>query len=144
MHEETVVKSIRKFILLLFLFGVTGTGVELILLNHMEDYWQWTPLILLATGLLVLGGYAVYRRRVLLFVFRGLTGCFMIGGLLGLYFHYRGNVEFELEMYPDAAGLELIREALTGATPALAPGAMILLGLMGLCYTYRHPTLNQS
>lgn len=30
------------------------------------------------------------------------------------------------------SGLELVRETLTGATPVLAPGSMILLGLVGL------------
>jgi len=28
--------------------------------------------------------------------------------------------------------------------PALAPGAMIQLGLLGLVYTYRHPFIRQS
>jgi hypothetical protein len=45
-------------------------------------------------------------------------------------------VEFELEMYPGLSGLELFREAMKGATPALAPGTMTILGLLGLAYTY--------
>jgi hypothetical protein len=29
----------------------------------------------------------------------------------------------------------------TGATPALSPGAVVLLGLLGLALTYGHPAL---
>ena len=39
-------------------------------------------------------------------------------------------------------GLELVWEALKGATPALAPGAMAQLGLVGLAFAYRHPLLS--
>jgi hypothetical protein len=50
-------------------------------------------------------------------------------------------MEFELETYPSISGLALFKEAMMGATPALAPGTMIELGLIGLAYTYRHPLL---
>ena len=44
---------------------------------------------------------------------------------------------------PFSGGVQLVWEALRGATPALAPGTMILLGLMGLLYCYRHPALER-
>jgi hypothetical protein len=47
-------------------------------------------------------------------------------------------------MNPALAGFELVRESLSGATPALAPGTMIQLGLIGLAYTYRHPRLGDA
>jgi hypothetical protein len=50
-------------------------------------------------------------------------------------------VEFELEMYPSMRGFELVAKTMTGATPVLAPGTMALLGLIGLSYTYKHPSL---
>jgi len=37
------------------------------------------------------------------------------------------------------AGFELIWNSLTGATPALAPGSFIPLGLVGLIAVHRHP-----
>jgi hypothetical protein len=58
-----------------------------------------------------------------------------------MVWHYQGNMEFELETYPSISGLALFKEAMMGATPALAPGTMIELGLIGLAYTYRHPLL---
>ena len=38
-------------------------------------------------------------------------------------------------------GWELVLESLTGALPALAPGTMIYLGLLGWAATFRHPLL---
>ena len=49
------------------------------------------------------------------------------------------GVEFELEMYPDLAGWKLFKDSMMGATPALAPGAMVQIGLIGLAWTLRHP-----
>ena len=69
---------------------------------------------------------------------------FVAAGIVGVYLHYQSNVEFELEMNPAAAGWELIRESLTGAMPALAPGTMVHLGLIGLLYTWRHPVFSLS
>ena len=62
-------------------------------------------------------------------------------GLIGMGLHYDGNVEFEREMYPSIAGPTLFWGAITGATPALAPGTLVLLGTLGLICTYRHPAL---
>jgi hypothetical protein len=44
-------------------------------------------------------------------------------------------------MSPDVTGWPLFWEAIRGATPALAPGAMVQLGLIGLAFTIRHPAL---
>lgn len=128
----------------LFLFASAGTGAELLLLDHFEDWQQWIPLVLLAIGL-VSGAVAGLRpRRRSLSAFRVVTAAFVAAGFVGLYLHYAGNVEFEREMYPALAGQDLVWEALRGATPALAPGTMIGLGFLGLLFTYRHPALSQG
>jgi hypothetical protein len=41
-------------------------------------------------------------------------------------------------------GMDLFSKVMTGAAPALAPGAMVQLGLLGLIYTFRHPALEQQ
>jgi hypothetical protein len=61
----------------------------------------------------------------------------VVSGLAGHWLHYRGNVEFEREMYPDRAGVELFTESMTGATPVLAPGTMTVIGLLGLVAVWR-------
>ena len=72
--------------------------------------------------------------------FAAVSVILVCSGGVGLYFHYRNNAEFEREMYPDRRGSELFREAMTGAVPALAPAAMIQLGLIGLLCTWRQPS----
>ena len=63
----------------------------------------------------------------------------LAAGLAGLYFHYRANVEFQLESDPTLAGRALLMKVLEAkAPPALAPGVMIQLGLVGLAYTLRY------
>jgi hypothetical protein len=54
-------------------------------------------------------------------------------------------VEFQLEVSPGLAGWELLRKALNAkAPPALAPGVMAQLGVLGLIYTFRHPAVRGS
>ena len=102
------------------------------------------PLGLLAAGLLALVWHAVHRSAAPLRALQVLMLMFVIAGATGLLLHYRGNAEFELEMYPSKAGWELFRESMMGATPALAPGTMIQLALIGLAYSYRHPLLRRD
>lgn len=134
----------RRFFLGIFIFALVGTGAELLLLEHFEDYWQKVPLVVMSGGLVALGWHGFYRRAASIRLFQGMMILFLVGGVAGLILHYRGNVEFELEMHPAAAGFELVLSSLMGATPALAPGTMIQLGLLGLAYTYRHPALSRS
>jgi hypothetical protein len=69
---------------------------------------------------------------------------YVLAGALGVFLHLRSNVEFEKEMRPSIAGRELVLETLTGAIPALAPGAMAQLGLLGLLICYRHPLIHRG
>ncbi len=142
--ETSTIKALRGFLLILLLIGILGLGAELLLLEHIEDLWQWAPLILMGVSLAVLGWRAVDRGRVSMRALQGTMILFVVSGFVGLWMHYQGNVEFEREMYPTLKGLALFWEALKGATPTLAPGAMIQLGLLGLAYTYRHPVLSRK
>ena len=65
--------------------------------------------------------------------------------MLGAWLHFQVNMEFQLEMDPSLAGMQLFRKAILAKTPpALAPGAMLQLGLIGLAYTFRHPALQRQ
>ncbi|MGI9173873.1 MAG: hypothetical protein ACR2GR_00950 [Rhodothermales bacterium] len=139
--EAITIRILRRLLLAIFVFGVIGAGVELVLLDHYEDLWQWTPLVLIAASLLVLGWHLAAGGRPSVRAFQIVMLLFVAGGLVGVVLHYQGNAEFELEMYPSLAGLDLFKESIQGATPALAPGTMIQLGLIGLAYTFRHPAL---
>lgn len=136
--------KLRPLLLALLIFAITGTASELVLLEHYEDPWQWTPLVLLIAGLIITIVMAVRPGRRRVRVFQGSMILFIVAGLLGLFLHYRGNAEFELEMVPSLHGFQLFWEAIRGATPALAPGTMVQLGLLGLACTWRHPSLQRS
>lgn len=130
--------AFRTFLLAVFLFSLIGTGTELLLLGHIEGFYQLIPLVLMVMSLLVLAWYAFDRKSASVRAFQITMLLFVVGGAAGVMFHYQANMEFELEMYPSMQGTELFSKVMTGATPALAPGSMIQLGLIGLAYTFRH------
>ena len=131
--------TLRTLLLVTLVVSLAGTLAELLLLEHFEDAWQWAPIALLGAALVTLGWHALERGPMSLNVLRGLMVLCVASGAVGLLLHYRGNVEFELEMYPDLSGWKLFKDSMMGATPALAPGAMVQIGLVGLAWTFRHP-----
>lgn len=131
--------SVRRIVLAVFFASAAGAGIELLLLEHTETIWQVIPLVLLGIGVVAAGAAAVRPARGTVRSFQAVMALFVVAGLAGLYLHYRGNVEFELEMYPSLAGLDLFWKAITGATPALAPAFMIQLGVIGWAWSFRHP-----
>ena len=142
--QPPTLAMVRRALLSILVLGLFGTAAELLLLEHFEDAWQWTPLVLIALALIILAWHAVSRSGPSVRALRGTMLLFVVSGGVGFLLHYRGNVEFELEREPALRGFGLFREAMGGATPALAPGTMVLLGLVGLVYAYRHPALGQG
>ena len=140
--EHRTTRVLRSLLLAVLLFGVLGTLAELYLLEHYEDWWQLVPLLLLGVAAPVIARCWAVPSAATLRVLQGLMLLLVIVGALGVYQHYTGNAEFELEMYPSRAGFELFWESLKGATPALAPASLSWLGLIGLAYCFRHPALS--
>lgn len=135
-------RSLMRALVILFVGGCLGLIAELALTGHYEDWTQWIPIVLLAIGVLAgvnwLRAPGAKARVPFLLSGAGLA----IGGLIGTVLHLKGNLEFELEMYPDLGGIELAAEAMTGATPVLAPGASLLLGLLAVILS--HPRFNTT
>jgi hypothetical protein len=129
---------LRLLLLVIFLFGLAGTGAELLLLGHIEGFYQLVPVVLMVMSVLVLVWYALDRRSASLRAFRITMLLLVAGGVAGMVLHYQANMEFELEMYPAMEGMELFAKVMTGALPTLAPGSLTQLGLIGLAYTFRH------
>jgi len=142
-EEVGTVSIIRAMLLTIFILGSMGSGTELLLLNHVESLVQWIPLLLILLSFVALGWHAVRRTPASTRAIQGTMVAFIAAGLAGFYFHYQGSAEFKLESNPSLAGWRLFWEAIRAkAPPALAPGVMIQLGLIGLAYTYRHPALS--
>jgi hypothetical protein len=131
--------DLRRLLLILLALGMLGVAGELLLLEHYEEFQQWIPLAALGPGLVSVAAALLRPARRTIAGLRLVMGLFIVVGATGLYLHLRGNAEFELEMDPSAGGVALVWAALTGATPALAPSAMIYLGLLGLAAAWRHP-----
>ena len=128
--------GLRDLILAVIVIGMIGLIAELFLQEHTESWQQWIPLVALGAGLLSVSLVRLRPGRGAILLFRAMMLVFLLAGLLGVYLHYVGNVEFALERKPELSGLSLLWEALRGATPALAPGALAQLGLLGLVYAY--------
>lgn len=134
--DDAVLGVVQRILAVILALAMAGLLIELLLIEHFEDTWQLLPLILLGLGLIALAWHALAPGPVSWRVFGSLMALFIIAGFTGFYMHYTGNVEFELEQNPSAARWVLFREAMMGATPALAPGAMIQTGLIGLLYAF--------
>lgn len=127
----------QRVLLALVLLMIIGLIPELVLLEHYEEWQQLIPLVLLGAALLSTVLFWLAPRRAVLALFRGVMVLCFASAALGLYFHYQANVEFVLERHPEYRGWQLFKQAMTGGMPALAPGTMAQLALMGLAATLR-------
>jgi hypothetical protein len=114
--------------------------VELVLLDHFEDGLQVLPLALIAAAVAALAWLLVRPSRAIVRMFQATMAAFVVAGALGVLLHYRGNMAFQQEIDPEQSRAEMFWNALHAKSPpALAPGVMVQLGLLGLIFGYRHP-----
>jgi hypothetical protein len=108
----------RRILLTILFLGISGISLELWLMAHTEDVYQLIPLFLALAGVFAMLVVAARPSA--------------------------GSVRL-FQMVPALSGMALYRKAIVAKSPpALAPGAMIQLGLIGLAYTFRHPALVQG
>lgn len=132
----TTLETTRRLLLALLAFGLTGTAAELWLMGHHEDWKQFIPLVVIGASAAALLWFAFTRSRWATRSFRLCMLLLMVAGAAGAILHYRANMEFQLEMDPTLGGMALMLKVLHAkAPPALAPGNMALLGLLGLIST---------
>jgi hypothetical protein len=131
------VDVVRRLMLGVLLLGMTGLVTELTLLAHYEDAQQLIPLGLLGLGIVGVILDLILSRRWTRMVVQTLMALLILAGLLGVYLHYQGSREFQLEMDATMGGMDLMWHVLRAKSPpTLAPGSMVQLGLLGLGYTY--------
>jgi hypothetical protein len=135
----------RWLVIGLLTFGMLGTGVDLLLLDHYEDIWQIPPLVLIVAGLVAVSAVAFRATAASVAALRWTMMLFVAAGVAGVLLHFNGNREFQREVDPSLSGWTLLVKVMTAkAPPALAPAAMIQLGLLGLLATYRHPARTRA
>jgi len=136
---------VRRCLLAVLAFGLAGTAVELVLLEHYETAVQFVPLVSVAVAIGVLIWHRVKGDALSLRALQGTMLLFLIAGIAGVGFHFRGAAEFQLEVDPSQSRWDIFKKAMRAkAPPVLAPGLMVQLGLVGLVYAYRHPALDAS
>jgi hypothetical protein len=134
--------ALRRLLLGILLFGLLGTAAELILIGHDEDGWQVIPLVVLAMAAAGSLGLLLVRSpratAIATRLFRGAMLLLVLSGAAGSVLHFRANMEFKREMDPSMSGMALFSSVLQAkAPPALAPGNLALLGLLGFACVFR-------
>ena len=125
---------LHRLLLLTFVLGCIGVGAELLLLEHFEDWRQVVPLVLLAVAPAAAAWDARTASSASDRGLRLLLAVMALSGVVGQVFHLQGNLEFERESDPAIGGWKLFAASMMGATPALAPGTMVLLAVVGYAY----------
>jgi hypothetical protein len=140
--DPVVLPALRRLLLGLVVVVMLGTVVDLLLLEHYEEVWQWMPLVMLGAALAVAAWAAIAGTARAVLAFRIAMTFVVVTGLLGVFMHFSGSREFQIEMDPALTGWALFVKVMRAkAPPTLAPAAMVQAGLFGLLYTWRHPAL---
>lgn len=143
--ELTSLGRLQRLLLALLAFGLVGTATELVLLGHSEDETQLVPLVAIGISLMVLAWHFVLPSVASARSLQVAMIVMIASGATGVVFHYQSNLEFQLEVDPSLRGIDLLMHVLRAKSPpALAPGNMALLGLLGLACLYRHPLLTRA
>jgi hypothetical protein len=133
---------LRKWLMAVLAVALAGTLLELLLLAHYEEPWQFVPLALIVAALGAIGWHTVRPGAGVVRGIQLVMTLFVVAGVVGVVLHLRGAAEFQREIDPSMATRELLSKALRAQSPpALAPGVMSQMGLIGLIAVYRDPAL---
>ena len=143
-EKRSTMDLVRIALLAILAFGLVGTEIELVLLEHTDGVWQIVPIAAIVSALLVVVWHVARRNAASVRALQALMWVFILSGAIGSVLHFNGNVAYERDSDPSLSGTALYRGALSGSTPTLAPGTMIQLGLIGLVFAFRHPSLKRS
>ncbi len=143
--QSVLLGRVRRLILWVLVLGLLGVIIELFLSGHTEDWLQTAPLMVILLCAAVLLWHAAAPGAQSIRALRLAMLVLTLTGAVGLGVHWNSKMEFKRESDPSLSGFRLFREAMKSKSPpALAPGALIQLGLLGLIYTYRHPALRSA
>lgn len=141
MPSNSVEQRLRRFLLAVTAAIFFGSVIELILIGHTEETLQWIPFGMAIVGLsAVTGVWFIPNRKTLLYL-RVIMVLAILVSVAGMFLHFRGNWAFTREIHPSYTIYESIWPALTGASPLVAPGILLLAGVLGLGATWKHPNL---
>ena len=117
-----------------FLFA--GTIAELLSVKHYHGIVQLIPIAMCGLGLILLLLTWWTPKPAVVKVMRIAMGLIALTSLIGVYEHIEGNLGFFREIHPHAGTSELVRAALTGRDPLLAPGMLAIAAILAVAATY--------
>jgi len=132
---------LQRFLLVLSILLLGGTVVELLLVNHKEDWVQLIPFFLCALGVVAAILVLFRPRRATIKALRLCMVVVVCGSLFGIYEHFSNNVAFQREISPSAPLASALMHAVAGGNPLLAPGTLAVAAVLALAATYNHPAL---
>lgn len=135
---------LRRFLLTAAALVFATTVLELWFVEHAESAVQIIPFVLCGLGLLAVAAAWYTPRRGVLLGLRAVMVLVALGSLFGWYEHLAHNIAFELEIHPNATTGDVFWEALSGASPLLAPGILMLAAFLAVAATYAHPALSRA
>ena len=141
MSAERLVARFRQFLLWLAIALCLGIVAELLLTGHYKEPIQLLPIALCSLAVVPMAAVLLRPSRQAIWALRILMLVIAVAGLLGMYEHVTGNLSFAQEINAAKANAAPVKTALTGANPALAPGALSITALIALAATYWHPAI---
>ena len=134
---------LRRFLLATAAATYLAAAVELVLVEHYEEWQQIWPFVMTALGVAAAGWAWASPGAASLRAARWAGALASVTALVGVYFHLEGNLGFVREVRPETTGVAAVWDALSGGNPLLAPGMVALAGLLAAAATYRHPALDR-
>jgi len=135
----------RSLLLVLVAGGMIAVGTDLLLLGHYKDSNQLIPLTVSGATLVGIAWTAVRPGVAAIRVLQFLMLCCIGTGVIGITLHGKGGIAHQRELDPSLTGQPLFWKVVAAPDPpVMSPGIMVQLGLLGLLYTYRHPTLREA
>jgi predicted RND superfamily exporter protein len=144
MPDHPITHRLRQGLLALAALATLVTPLELIFIEHYSEPLMLIPLVLTGLSLLAIIAIVLWPNPQVFKLFRVVMLLLILGSAVGVFFHLRGNTEVVQEVDSELQGLSRLWAIITGGAPALAPGLLAQVGLLGLLYTYKHPKLQNT
>jgi hypothetical protein len=136
MDAKKVLDRLYTFFVVFGIFIFVGTIVELSQLNHLGEELQIIPFILLPLGI-VLGILMLVTKNPTVQKI-AIVGIWVVavGGVIGMIVHVSGNLENVFEGGQKMVFSQMIKQAIGGRNPLLAPGTLTIGAAMILAVAY--------
>lgn len=132
-------RRLRLFLAALSALLFVGTVAELLSVKHYGDRVQLIPFAMcgIGFGLVLLSWWNPSPGMVK--GTRAVMALIALSSLIGVYEHIQGNLGFAREVHPHASTTALLKSALTGRDPLMAPGILAVAAILAIAATFAVP-----